>query len=517
MHMKEKKHIDELFKNRFKNFEATPSPQVWENIQAALKEEKKDRKIIPLWWKLGGVAALFALLLTVGNAVFNTGSESPVLTNDNTQKQTEKNQSNSPTLNNDTVTDTEFASENDNTTQDIKEELNTNSKDRSLNNKETLYKKSKEKGNAVVNSEKEKTSEKIKTTNNNPLIKKDASTIIPNNNDGIGDATEKKNVSEKTTSEKNKKSDLIKENGGSETIKTEVATPFKEPNNTEIKETTKIAKTDEVKIEVPQNKKSIFDAIEEQKTEEAVAVKNTKPDTRWEVAPNVGPVYYNTLSNGSSIDPSFADNSQTGDVNITYGINVSYAISNRLSVRSGVSNVDLSYSTGGLELGNGPISSALRSIDYGGRQNVLTVLDKGTLAMQTEGGPFGNITPKSTNGETRLNQSITYYEVPLELKYAVINKKLGVNVIGGLSTLFLGNNEVSVSAGDFNSVLGEANNLSSVSFSTNIGLGFNYKLSKKFLFNIEPMFKYQLNPYTDSSVDFKPYYIGVYSGLSFKF
>ena len=92
-----------------------------------------------------------------------------------------------------------------------------------------------------------------------------------------------------------------------------------------------------------------------------------------------------------------------------------------------------------------------------------------------------------------------------------------MNLIGGLSTLFLGNNDIAVEAGSFQSTLGEANNLTSVSFSTNVGLGFDYKLSKKFKFNVEPMFKYQLNPYTDSSVNFQPYYVGVYTGLSYKF
>jgi hypothetical protein len=99
----------------------------------------------------------------------------------------------------------------------------------------------------------------------------------------------------------------------------------------------------------------------------------------------------------------------------------------------------------------------------------------------------------------------------------LVNKKLGINLIGGFSTLLLGNNEVSVTANDFEDVLGEANNLSDVSFSTNVGLGLSYQLSRKFKFNVEPMFKYQLNPYTDNSVQFKPYYVGVYSGLSFKF
>jgi hypothetical protein len=98
-----------------------------------------------------------------------------------------------------------------------------------------------------------------------------------------------------------------------------------------------------------------------------------------------------------------------------------------------------------------------------------------------------------------------------------LDTRIGVNLIGGISTLLLGDNEIVANDGDFREVLGGANNLNSVSFSTNVGLGFHYKISKKLKFNIEPMFKYQLNPYTDSSVDFKPYYLGVYSGLSFKF
>ena len=69
--MKDKKHIDELFKDRFKNFEVSPSPEVWGSIQTSLEKRKKDRKLIPLWWKMGGVAALLALLFTIGNSVFN--------------------------------------------------------------------------------------------------------------------------------------------------------------------------------------------------------------------------------------------------------------------------------------------------------------------------------------------------------------------------------------------------------------------------------------------------------------
>ena len=41
--MKEEKNIDELFKKSFQDFEATPSPEVWDHIEAALKK-RKERK-----------------------------------------------------------------------------------------------------------------------------------------------------------------------------------------------------------------------------------------------------------------------------------------------------------------------------------------------------------------------------------------------------------------------------------------------------------------------------------------
>jgi len=276
----------------------------------------------------------------------------------------------------------------------------------------------------------------------------------------------------------------------------------------------------DINEEKPNEKKSIFDAIEEDK-KDAIAKEEDNDVQSWEVTPNFGPVFYNSLGQGSSIDPSFSDNTQSGEVNFSYGVQVSYNINDRLSVRSGVNNVKLGYTTGGIELATGPVAIALRSIDYGGRSVVLTAFDSGTLnnlpPSQGDGDPFANLTPKSTSGNAELIQNLSYYEVPLELKYALINNRFGVNVIGGLSTLFLDDNEVSVRDGEFRDVLGPANNLNSVSFSTNVGVGFDYKINKRLKFNVEPMFKYQLNPYTDSSVDFKPYFIGVYGGLSFKF
>ena len=68
--MKVKKNIDDLFKDSFKNFEAVPSPDVWKNIQTKLKEED-DRKVIPIWVKFSGIAALLALFFTIGKSLLN--------------------------------------------------------------------------------------------------------------------------------------------------------------------------------------------------------------------------------------------------------------------------------------------------------------------------------------------------------------------------------------------------------------------------------------------------------------
>ncbi len=519
--MKEKKNIDNIFNEGFKNFEATPSPRVWENIQAQLNKEKKDRKVIPLWIKLGGVAALIALLLSVGNWVYNPSDVgTPSISDENVikteKKLQEKNSEIIKEANEMQVASEEKTLQNE-STQNLDNSADNSSKikgETESSNKGLINSSEKTDRTAIASNDSEKNNSKEKANSMNDFLEKNIST----NNLKEGVATSK-NSSEKINSDKKGKEgkeNLIKRDENLFDAKKEgIVVNEKTTEDTAEKS---LVKTETEVAQESQNKKSIFDAIAEEKEDiDSEKTKKQKPEHRWNVAPNVAPVYYSSLGNGSSIDPSFADNPQKGDVNMSYGVQVSYALNKRLSVRTGVNNVDLSYSTTGIEVGTGPVALALSSVDYGARQVVVTAADKGSFANATPSNGFGDITPKSTQGDARLIQNLNYYEVPVELKYAVINNKFGVNVIGGLSTLFLGNNEISVKADNFNTVLGDANNLSTVSFSTNVGLGLDYKLSKKFTFNIEPMFKYQLNPYTDSSVDFKPYYLGVYSGLSFKF
>ncbi|MDB4028063.1 hypothetical protein N9459_02655 [Flavobacteriaceae bacterium] len=463
--MKQKKNIDQLFNERFANHQADPASHVWDKIQARLEKDKKDR-VIAIWWRTAGVAASLALIFSLAGLLDNTQSNSIV------EQQPEVKNNSTPSTKIDKAVEINLRQDNTRVAASNKAAQN-----------QTITPK------VEVNDNKTSKNEII-------VLNKPKNAVVPAKNLGV--AVVKPN-----------NPPVISEN--KEIINTEVVVPTGS--------STIIAALENISPEGAE-KQSIFDAIKEQEqleSKEAVANNTNPQENLWEIAPNIAPVYYNTLSQGSSIDASFADNSQSGDLNISYGIGVRYALNDRLKIRSGISNVALSYSTGGIELGDGPVSLALKTIDYASEGVVVIAQDLGTFSSQNQDGTFGDITPKSTNGEAFINQNISYYEVPLELSYTLFDSAFGLDVIGGVSTLLLGNNEVSVTAGSYNEVLGSANNLSSLSFATNIGLGLHYKVSSKFRLNVEPMFKYQLNPYTDSSVSFKPYYLGVYTGLSFKF
>ena len=107
--------------------------------------------------------------------------------------------------------------------------------------------------------------------------------------------------------------------------------------------------------------------------------------------------------------------------------------------------------------------------------------------------------------------------MPFEVTYKVLSKKFGVDVIGGISTLFLNQNDVYLKASGFNMKIGEASNLNTVHFSTNIGLGLKYAFLKRFDLRVEPLFKYQINTYSSGAGNFKPYIFGIYSGISYHF
>lgn len=508
--MSDKKHIDRLFQENFKDFEAAPSDAVWENIEAKLNEKKKKHRVIPIWWRYAGVAALLLLLLTVGINYFNTNDgeqQSNEIVDTNDKSPENQNDASNTTedfiSNNNVVTDNnseestiQNASKNQTEGKIIRNSIDTASE---TSIAETVTSSNLNKREKKNNAPSFKTPNKLNSTlRNQEQIASNVSKEVKENNSSKVSASIDKNKVEKLLNDQEKSNSGIAQNN---------------PSKEEEKETVTIA----------DNSLSIVEELNKAKN----IIEEEKNLNRWSIAPNAAPVYFNTLGEGSSIDPQFVSNSKSGELNMSYGVSASYAINKKLSVRSGINKVNLGYNTNNVVVFQsvGVSSSASRL------QNVETVSDNSavndlsntpnietTSVISGEAITSSSSAFESFSSNATINQALGYIEVPLEFQYTLSSKKFGVNVIGGFSSFFLNENEIfSEDVNGTRTFLGEANNINKVSYSANFGLGLNYKITKKLDLNLEPMFKYQINTFNNTSGDFQPFFIGVYTGFAIKF
>ena len=479
--MKEKKHIDRLFQESFKDFEVTPNDAVWQNIDAKLNADKKKRRVIPIWWRYAGVAALLLLLFSLGNIYFN----------------------------NDTVsTSNQISDTNNNPNNILQEETNQNeTKTTTDNNPSNSTISIKDQENSIESVTNQTTVAKT-TNSNNPVSTKYNSTSKSSQQDSNYKSLPLDENNKAKPYRENKIANVKDDKSSPEVLKKEDVTGFKK------KDSFVIAKTvDENNIPKNDNSKETQILIED-------VIADTKKDTqqkklnKWSVNTNAAPVYFNSLSNGSSLGSEFSENSKSGDITMSYGISASYAINNRVRVRSGVNKVNLGYNTNNVlifeTIGLNVSASTTKNINPNKMPGSVSIISGKVLS------DLNNRSLIQT-ANTTINQSLGYIEVPLEIEYAIIDKKLGFNVIGGFSSLFLSNNSLFYNNNGERMRIGEATNLNKVSYSANFGLGFNYNLSKSLDFNLEPVFKYQINAFDSDTGDFNPYFIGIYTGIGFKF
>ncbi|WP_298237145.1 outer membrane beta-barrel protein [uncultured Algibacter sp.] len=510
--MSEKKHIDRLFQEKFKDFEATPNDKVWDNIEAKLKEKKKRRRVIPIWWRYAGIAALLLLLITVGSLYFNETGNSPVNNNpenqvvdEKTDNTLEKNTRNTNSNNTPIVEENEInnASKSNIIIADTKEEQ----KDVDSNNGANLIKSS----NNSKTASKTVIAKVSEANKANALIKEQKlNEVISKNNNGIAKNSEIHTNPEldpaKSESNNNVLIDKDQTDKLLNDIKNDPNTAIAQEENSD-SESMVDSKKENKEITIEEALEKTKNIIEEEKL------------NRWSVAPNAAPVFFNSLGEGSSIDPQFNTNSKSGELNMSYGIKGSYAVNNRLSIRSGVNKVTLGYSTNNViafqSIGFNSEANSLQNISADksiSTSNNISLISGANINAKSSG---STLLSSATN--TSINQEFGYIEIPLEIQYAISNKKLGINVIGGFSSFFLNENKIYSESSGSKTLIGEANNINKISYSANFGLGINYEVSKKLDLNLEPIFKYQINTFSNTSGDFTPYFIGVYTGIAIKF
>ena len=534
--MSEKKKIDRLFQENFRDFEVMPEEKVWQNIEAALKKKKK-RRVIPLWWKVAGVAAVLLIGLLIFNRFANTGdAENAVVNTENpngnsNQDQTgpgnqgHGNQNVQPGSGSDVTTPGGAAPNGG--TQQINKLVTPNSgndaiavspatgvQNQTLHEKEVntnptprhRQRRGIKSPNALTNS----AGDAFATA---PVRKESEGSGITNPDKSLPGTS---NQGVATTGDNNSKQGLLPANGSNNNNlstsqnsqdtnkKLEVQTPQSTgiaANDAEVKQdSTGVATVEPNALEELLNEKENNVTSREQKI------------NRWQITSNVAPIYFSSVSKGSPLDSRFEGNRKSYTPSLSYGVGAKYAVNKKFAIKSGVNAVSLEYNTNEvvffqtenarmIENVKPNLAGSFVQVDNEPENNAVTTLGRAARSQY--------------KGE--LNQKIGYIEVPVEMTYQLIDKKFGMEVIGGVSTLFLNRNEVSLQSSGMNMTIGEANNLNSVHFSTNVGMGFRYNFMKSFQANVEPMFKYQINTFSSDAGNFKPFLFGIYTGVSYKF
>ena len=117
-----------------------------------------------------------------------------------------------------------------------------------------------------------------------------------------------------------------------------------------------------------------------------------------------------------------------------------------------------------------------------------------------------------------IEQNLKYLEIPLILRYKIIDKIIDVNLIGGLGANFLIENNVYLKYSGVKEDIGHTQGVNKVNYSGNIGFGIDYPLTKQLNFRLEPSFRYYLNPVSSSDVvESHPYTMGLFTGICYSF
>ncbi len=441
--IKPENNLDKIFIEKFKNAEIVPPEEIWTSIEAKLPLKQAKKRVIPIWYYLAGSAAAILAIVLFLNQNVTIPTETKISNADVEKKETQQN-----TDSNKAVPATNTPAITDHNIEISKNEIN----------------------QANISKNNPISANNIKR----PLFSKDTRLTQTNYN------------KESSTEDSSKNSDILNRDTDPLLIVSKNFIPFQKP----ITATTP-------KIALPARKLEFNNSVLNEKEE---LEKEFSESNRFSISANAAALYYDNIGTGSAISSEIP--SENGELNsLSYGISVGYLLSEKLKIRSGLSQVNLS----------GIIKNA----------SFLSVVSSSVLYQDLPFSDFpadGNSDAdgNSLSQEVRIDQQLNFIEIPAELEYLIVNRKVGLSLIGGFSSLIANNNKLNISSETRSISEGEVTNINKISFTANIGLGLNYSLSPQLQLNFEPLIKYQLNTFNEVP-NYKPYYFGLYSGISYKF
>lgn len=285
---------------------------------------------------------------------------------------------------------------------------------------------------------------------------------------------------------------------------------------------------------IDQPEQIIDKQIIEQNQQQLRVQNETRKIGHWLVGAQVSPAYsVNRSSHSSDYASNMLNTSSKAPVELGGGLSVEYKPGKRWSLQSGVYYAGLGQSSVNSFSSNRSLSSvADKGSEYFNApvnieaSNMMINSKVGVIEMN--GIPSEVVVGNNLEDKTmasavvvsyaRFIQNFQYIEIPLYLRYSVIDTRFDVELMGGLSSNVLIGNETYMESSAGKSLVGKTQDMQGMNYSGTFGLGMKYGLSKRLFLNVEPRIKYYLNSLNNNSaVTYKPYTIGIYTGISYQF
>jgi hypothetical protein len=282
--------------------------------------------------------------------------------------------------------------------------------------------------------------------------------------------------------------------------------------------------------------KSIFQAVNtKNKVKDdlkEIPYKELKEKTnKWSITALASPTYYMGRDRSVSDVADKMGISEKSMVSYSGGVSFAYYLTKKLSIQSG-----LYYSSVGNQIDGISSFSGFSPYDFTKGDHNFEVFTTNGIIYTENSDVFlldrsgDRVITKYNNDvfdpakanlsyvNNTLYQNFSYLEMPVFLRYKLIDKIIDFNIIGGVSYNILVNNSVNAHVDGNNYYVGKTAGLNSILVSSSLGMGLEYSLTNKISLNLEPTFKYYLSPFNMmEGTKTHPYSFGIFSGLSFKF
>jgi len=279
------------------------------------------------------------------------------------------------------------------------------------------------------------------------------------------------------------------------------------------------------------SKKNIF-IIKKPEQQYVPGNSTIKSANKWSVAALASPTYYSRFNSGNSDLSNQLMASEQPQISYSGGVAFSYKLNKRFSIQSGLFYSSLGQVVDGINSFAGFQKYDITKSDH----NFEVLTTNGTVYTNNadvfliSDGPGERILTNYTKAvfdpekanlqyiNNSLHQNFSYLELPILLRYKFIDKTIDLNLIGGVSYNMLINNSVYTVNDGSKYPIGKTEGLNLMSLSSSLGMGMEYNFSSKLSLNLEPTFKYYLNPFNQTAGSkIHPYSFGIFSGVSYKF